>query len=174
MVRWTQNADKLLLCKILETHDLTLDFNKIVEAWREYPIPVSFILSMVLTIYLTAELFAAPCDEMPTPRAIRERIVKIKATASTAVLEEQAQTPGEAGPSAPKAKRGRKSKAKVVPPAPKSDPAADSVVTDSAPGSPGPTPSKKRKRNRTIKKKEEEPVVEKTPEPLKSESGGEK
>ncbi|KAJ5727608.1 hypothetical protein N7493_005428 [Penicillium malachiteum] len=155
-----------LLCKILETHDLSLDYNKIVEAWREHQISVFLLPFKITSIYLTPKDFAAACDEMPTPRAIKERIIKIKAMASNAVLEDQTKTTGEAGPSTPKPKRTRKPKASPqTPKSPKSAPDAESVTGSSKPG-----PSKKRKRTRRPKVKEE-PAVEKTPDPSKSENG---
>ncbi|KAJ5717467.1 hypothetical protein N7488_003113 [Penicillium malachiteum] len=131
----------MLLCKILETHDLSLDYNKIVEAWPA-------------------------CDETPTPRAIKERVFRIKTLASSAVLEDQAKATGEAGSSTPKPKCTRKPKA--APPTPKTPKSAPDA--ESADGSAEPGPTKKRKRTRKTKVKEE-PFVKKTPEPSKSEDG---
>ncbi|KAL4949646.1 hypothetical protein BDW69DRAFT_188093 [Aspergillus filifer] len=54
-VKWTAERDQLLLLKILETHDLKLDPKKVVAAW-----PSS--------------------EEKPTPRAITERLVRIRAS----------------------------------------------------------------------------------------------
>ncbi|KAL2812116.1 hypothetical protein BJX63DRAFT_432927 [Aspergillus granulosus] len=34
-VRWTPEKDQLLLLKILETHNLSVDTRKVAEAWRE-------------------------------------------------------------------------------------------------------------------------------------------
>ncbi|KAJ5634141.1 hypothetical protein N7528_001983 [Penicillium herquei] len=141
-----------LLCKILETHDLSLDCNKIVEAWRENKIPVSLIVFKTTSIYLTPNDSAAAGDEIPTPRAIKERIVKIKTLASNAVLEDPAKTTGESGPSTPKPKRTRKPKA--TPPTPKTpNPAPDAESVD---GSAEPGPPKKRKRTRKPKSEDGE------------------
>ncbi|RHZ65664.1 uncharacterized protein CDV56_107630 [Aspergillus thermomutatus] len=54
-MRWTPENDQLLLLKILETHDLSVDTNKVASAWPG-----------------TDE------NEKPTPRAIRERLVKMR------------------------------------------------------------------------------------------------
>ncbi|KAL4960317.1 uncharacterized protein BDV14DRAFT_204847 [Aspergillus stella-maris] len=53
-VKWTAERDQLLLLKILETHELKLDLKKVVAAW-----PTG--------------------EEKPTPRAITERLVRIRA-----------------------------------------------------------------------------------------------
>ncbi|KAL4943881.1 hypothetical protein BDV06DRAFT_220840 [Aspergillus oleicola] len=53
-VKWTIERDQLLLLKILETHDLKLDPKKVVAAWPSG-------------------------EEKPTPRAITERLVRIRA-----------------------------------------------------------------------------------------------
>ncbi|EPS29607.1 hypothetical protein PDE_04557 [Penicillium oxalicum 114-2] len=55
-MRWTPVADQILLVKILETHDLVLDTNKVAQAWPENT---------------GGEL-------PPTPRAVKERIAKIR------------------------------------------------------------------------------------------------
>ncbi|KAL3476807.1 hypothetical protein BJX99DRAFT_258141 [Aspergillus californicus] len=55
-VKWTPEKDQLLLLKILETHNLQVDVKKVAEAW--------------------------PNDkEKPTPRAITERLVRMRALA---------------------------------------------------------------------------------------------
>ncbi|GFF35295.1 hypothetical protein IFM61606_02852 [Aspergillus udagawae] len=54
-MRWTPENDQLLLLKILETHDLSVDTNKVASAWP-----------------------GADENEKPTPRAIRERLVKMR------------------------------------------------------------------------------------------------
>ncbi|PYH49945.1 uncharacterized protein BP01DRAFT_9941 [Aspergillus saccharolyticus JOP 1030-1] len=59
-MRWTPEADQLLLLKILETHNLSVNSKKVAEAW-----PVS------------------ANQQGPTPRAISERLVKIRNMAGT-------------------------------------------------------------------------------------------
>ncbi|KAI9814032.1 MAG: hypothetical protein M1827_003496 [Pycnora praestabilis] len=55
-VKWTPDVDQILLLKILETHDLSVDAKKVSAAW--------------------------PSDrETPTARAISERLVKIRSMA---------------------------------------------------------------------------------------------
>ncbi|GAQ11554.1 hypothetical protein ALT_8875 [Aspergillus lentulus] len=54
-MRWTPENDQLLLLKILETHDLSVDTNKVASAWP-----------------------GTDDNEKPTPRAIRERLVKMR------------------------------------------------------------------------------------------------
>ncbi|KAI9652399.1 MAG: hypothetical protein M1831_006808 [Alyxoria varia] len=53
-VKWTPELDQLLLLKILETHEIKLDAKKVIEAWP------------------------AERGEKPTPRAITERLVRIR------------------------------------------------------------------------------------------------
>ncbi|EAW08475.1 uncharacterized protein ACLA_032100 [Aspergillus clavatus NRRL 1] len=54
-MRWTSENDQLLLLKILETHELSVDSNKVAAAWP-----------------------GTDPNERPTPRAIRERLVKMR------------------------------------------------------------------------------------------------
>ncbi|KAH1272292.1 hypothetical protein KXW98_003903 [Aspergillus fumigatus] len=54
-MRWTSENDQLLLLKILETHDLSVDTNKVAAAWP-----------------------GTDDNDKPTPRAIRERLVKMR------------------------------------------------------------------------------------------------
>ncbi|KAB8216087.1 hypothetical protein BDV33DRAFT_194648 [Aspergillus novoparasiticus] len=51
-MRWTPENDQLLLLKILETHDLSVDTKRVAEAWHS--------------------------SNRPTPRAITERLVKMR------------------------------------------------------------------------------------------------
>ncbi|KAL2852503.1 hypothetical protein BJY01DRAFT_244501 [Aspergillus pseudoustus] len=53
-MRWTPEKDQLLLLKILETHNLSVDTKKVAEAWPSN-------------------------EEKPTARAITERLVKMRA-----------------------------------------------------------------------------------------------
>ncbi|KAJ9642809.1 hypothetical protein H2199_004330 [Coniosporium tulheliwenetii] len=57
-VKWSPDMDQLLLVKMMETHDLKVDANKIISAW--------------------------PTDrgDIPTARAITERLVKIRQQAT--------------------------------------------------------------------------------------------
>ncbi|PYH77548.1 hypothetical protein BO82DRAFT_358223 [Aspergillus uvarum CBS 121591] len=59
-MRWTPEADQLLLLKIVETHNLSVNYKKVAEAW-----PV------------------AEGEIPPTPRAISERLIKIRNMAGT-------------------------------------------------------------------------------------------
>ncbi|RAK74861.1 uncharacterized protein BO72DRAFT_450319 [Aspergillus fijiensis CBS 313.89] len=59
-MRWTPEADQLLLLKIVETHNLSVNYRKVAEAW-----PV------------------AAGELPPTPRAISERLVRIRNLAGT-------------------------------------------------------------------------------------------
>ncbi|KAE8419417.1 hypothetical protein BDV36DRAFT_294252 [Aspergillus pseudocaelatus] len=54
-MRWTPENDQLLLLKILETHDLSVDTKKVAEAWP-----------------------GTDSNSRPTPRAITERLVKMR------------------------------------------------------------------------------------------------
>ncbi|KAJ9485557.1 hypothetical protein VN97_g7806 [Penicillium thymicola] len=54
-VKWDSNADQTLLAKILETHDLSVDATRVAEAWP-----------------------TQDSDHKPTPRAIKERLARIK------------------------------------------------------------------------------------------------
>ncbi|KAE8140740.1 hypothetical protein BDV38DRAFT_279714 [Aspergillus pseudotamarii] len=54
-MRWTPENDQLLLLKILETHDLSVDTKKVAEAWP-----------------------GTDSSSRPTPRAITERLVKMR------------------------------------------------------------------------------------------------
>ncbi|RHZ72345.1 hypothetical protein CDV55_104519 [Aspergillus turcosus] len=54
-MRWTPENDQLLLLKILETHELSVDANKVAAAWP-----------------------GTDDNEKPTPRAIKERLVKMR------------------------------------------------------------------------------------------------
>ncbi|KAL4907443.1 hypothetical protein BDW74DRAFT_176208 [Aspergillus multicolor] len=56
-IKWTPDTDKLLLIKIIETHDLKLDAKRVADAWPG-----------------TIE-----GQDKPTPRAIQERLVRIRA-----------------------------------------------------------------------------------------------
>ncbi|PKY04742.1 hypothetical protein P168DRAFT_281119 [Aspergillus campestris IBT 28561] len=51
-VKWTPEKDQLLLLKILETHELSVDTKKVADAW--------------------------PGESRPTPRAITERLVRMR------------------------------------------------------------------------------------------------
>ncbi|OOF95897.1 hypothetical protein ASPCADRAFT_130223 [Aspergillus carbonarius ITEM 5010] len=57
-MRWTPANDQLLLLKILETHDLSVDTKRVAAAWP-----------------------ASEGEERPTPRAITERLVRMRQTA---------------------------------------------------------------------------------------------
>ncbi|OOO12907.1 hypothetical protein OAory_01006560 [Aspergillus oryzae] len=54
-MRWTPENDQLLLLKILETHDLSVDTKRVAEAWP-----------------------GTDSSNRPTPRAITERLVKMR------------------------------------------------------------------------------------------------
>ncbi|KAJ5607843.1 hypothetical protein N7537_004462 [Penicillium hordei] len=54
-VKWDSTADQTLLAKILETHDLSVDAARVAEAWP-----------------------TQDSDQKPTPRAIKERLARIK------------------------------------------------------------------------------------------------
>ncbi|KAL3461118.1 hypothetical protein BJX64DRAFT_289686 [Aspergillus heterothallicus] len=71
-MRWTPEKDQLLLLKILETHNLSVDTKKVVEAWPSH-------------------------EEKPTARAITERLVKIRAIAKSNASASGNSTPGEKG-----------------------------------------------------------------------------
>ncbi|KAJ5132987.1 hypothetical protein N7448_007145 [Penicillium atrosanguineum] len=82
-IRWTADADQTLLLKILETQDLIVDFVKVAAAWP------------------------GPAESRPTPRAIKERLFKIK--------ENARDTTGLAQPS-PSPRKGRKPATKSTTP----------------------------------------------------------
>ncbi|PTU23481.1 hypothetical protein P175DRAFT_0500040 [Aspergillus ochraceoroseus IBT 24754] len=54
-MKWTAENDQLLLLKILETHDLSVDTKRVAEAWP-----------------------SLPGQDLPTPRAITERLVRMR------------------------------------------------------------------------------------------------
>ncbi|KAI1912948.1 hypothetical protein LOZ53_001041 [Ophidiomyces ophidiicola] len=54
-IKWTPEVDQLLLLKILETHDLTVDPKKVSDAWPK-----------------------SNPNAIPTPRAISERLFRMK------------------------------------------------------------------------------------------------
>ncbi|KAJ5456282.1 hypothetical protein N7530_011556 [Penicillium desertorum] len=85
-VKWDSFADQTLLAKILETHDLALDMNKVAAAW--------------------------PGDEenRPTPRALKERINRIKEIVRAGI----APVSGTSSPVTPK-KRAPRKKANETP-----------------------------------------------------------
>ncbi|KAJ6008864.1 hypothetical protein N7522_003880 [Penicillium canescens] len=60
-IKWDATADQILLAKILEVHGLSVDFNKVAEAWSTDAL-----------------------ESKPTARAIRERIFKIRGKAKAA------------------------------------------------------------------------------------------
>ncbi|CEJ56670.1 hypothetical protein PMG11_02871 [Penicillium brasilianum] len=81
-MRWDTSADQLLLLKIVETHDISVDTNKVAAAW-----PVS-----------------PDGQPGPTARAIKERIGKLRE------LARRSGTPAAAGAS-PKRGRAKKATA---------------------------------------------------------------
>ncbi|KAJ5229269.1 hypothetical protein N7489_009977 [Penicillium chrysogenum] len=85
-VKWDAFADQTLLAKIIETHDLALDMNKVASAWPG------------------AE------ENRPTPRALKERINRIKEIVRTGT----APFAGVSSPSTPK-KRGPRKKTNETP-----------------------------------------------------------
>ncbi|MCJ1284264.1 hypothetical protein MMC26_003595 [Xylographa opegraphella] len=89
-IKWTSENDQLLLLKVLETHAISIDTKAIVAAW-----PTNN-------------------GEVPTPRAITERILKIRSLAKAAgdVASSNNSTPCKS-PCAPKPK------ASTAPTAPK-------------------------------------------------------
>ncbi|EZF73764.1 hypothetical protein H105_04412 [Trichophyton soudanense CBS 452.61] len=69
-VRWTSENDQMLLIKFIETHDISVDPKKISEAWP-----------------------AENEDARPTPRAITERIHKIRALAKATAAKNGTSAP---------------------------------------------------------------------------------
>jgi hypothetical protein len=35
-MNWTPDNDRILLLKLIETHSISVNYDKIVEAWRKY------------------------------------------------------------------------------------------------------------------------------------------
>ncbi|KAJ5584685.1 uncharacterized protein N7459_004485 [Penicillium hispanicum] len=145
-VRWTHPADQILLLKIIETHDLSVDTNKVAEAWRKSP---SSSPNQVPSIFLfnPTDLFpAGDSGSKPTPRAVKERISKIKDLFKTGALEASnvattpTSTPSKSGrgkstatPRTPKASTSRKRKrqdASTSPEVTKSDTFTSEVEED--------------------------------------------
>ncbi|KZF20562.1 hypothetical protein L228DRAFT_173902 [Xylona heveae TC161] len=97
-MKWTPDNDQLLLLKILETHDLTVDTKKIAAAW--------------------------PTDdgrEGPTARAISERLVKIRANAKAGGAGHFAvKKPGNSKPNTPRKGRAIKAEGEDTPSTPNS------------------------------------------------------
>ncbi|TPX23677.1 hypothetical protein DIZ76_013013 [Coccidioides immitis] len=73
-IKWTPENDQILLLKILETHQLSVDTKKVSEAWPQ-----------------------ADPNAIPTPRAITERLHRIK-KASKENIESLAATPKKLQP----------------------------------------------------------------------------
>ncbi|KAL4999275.1 hypothetical protein BDV10DRAFT_184438 [Aspergillus recurvatus] len=86
-MRWTPENDQLLLLKILETHDIRLDPKKVAEVWP------------------TIE-----GQDKPTPRAITERLVRMRAMVKPGNSNSVSMIGSGPGPSngSPTSKRGRK------------------------------------------------------------------
>ncbi|CAI7651638.1 unnamed protein product [Penicillium glandicola] len=82
-VKWDAPADQTLLAKILETHELSVDVAKVSEAW-----PVQ------------------EDEHRPTPRAIKERINRIKE--NIRLRNASSATPGTSNPVTPKKRTPRK------------------------------------------------------------------
>ncbi|KAJ5390879.1 uncharacterized protein N7496_001947 [Penicillium cataractarum] len=112
-MRWNPSADQLLLLKIVETHDISVDTNKVAAAWPS----------------------SADGQPGPTPRAIKERLGKLRELARRSGSHVPAGSPG---------KRGRGKKA--------SSSKSDSDAQASTP--------RKRKRQSSPKAKEEANVKE--------------
>ncbi|KMU84941.1 hypothetical protein CIHG_02724 [Coccidioides immitis H538.4] len=74
-IKWTPENDQILLVEILETHQLSVDTKKVSEAWPQ-----------------------ADPNAIPTPRAITERLHRIK-KASKENIESLAATPKKAATS---------------------------------------------------------------------------
>ncbi|KAH8431910.1 uncharacterized protein LDX57_009559 [Aspergillus melleus] len=103
-VKWTPENDQLLLLKILETHDLSVDPKRVADAWPT-------------TVENGKEI------DRPTPRAITERLVRMrKATCSSndghfsiskgnASGPSTPRRPRAAGPKTPSSRRKRPSPA---------------------------------------------------------------
>ncbi|KAI2737554.1 hypothetical protein DTO013E5_4365 [Penicillium roqueforti] len=87
-VKWDSIADQTLLAKILETHDLSVDVAKVAEAW-----PVE------------------DEDHRPTPRALKERLNKIRENVRNGNV---AAVSGPSSPVTPK-KRAPRKKANETP-----------------------------------------------------------
>ncbi|KAL4745295.1 hypothetical protein BDW72DRAFT_211535 [Aspergillus terricola var. indicus] len=86
-MKWTPEKDQLLLLKILETHDFRLDPKKVAEVWP------------------TIEN-----QDKPTPRAITERLVRIRAMVKPGKSNNSSMICSGSGSSSssPVSKRGRK------------------------------------------------------------------
>ncbi|EEP79284.1 predicted protein [Uncinocarpus reesii 1704] len=72
-IKWTSENDQILLLKILETHEMTVDTRKVAEAWPQ-----------------------GDPNAIPTPRAITERLHKIKKTAKESIKGIAGGTPKKA------------------------------------------------------------------------------
>ncbi|KAJ5676089.1 hypothetical protein N7462_008986 [Penicillium macrosclerotiorum] len=83
-VRWTAAADQTLLLKIIETHELSVDTAKVAAAWPD------------------------DAEAKPTPRAIKERISKIRELSKTSGLgiTSNTSTPSKRGRGGRKAASG--------------------------------------------------------------------
>ncbi|WEW56384.1 hypothetical protein PRK78_001827 [Emydomyces testavorans] len=83
-IKWTPENDQILLLKILETHDLTVDTKKVSEAWRMYPIP-PLSQNASRQTHLTQSPAKTDANAIPTARAITERLFKIKKSAKESI-----------------------------------------------------------------------------------------
>ncbi|OJJ43248.1 hypothetical protein ASPZODRAFT_146269 [Penicilliopsis zonata CBS 506.65] len=74
-MRWTADNDQLLLLKILETHNLSVDTKRVAAAWREYPVVT--VITVIILVKAT-DISAGSEEEKPTPRAISERLFRMR------------------------------------------------------------------------------------------------
>lgn len=89
-----------LLLKILETQDLAVDYAKVAAAWRKCH-------HSSWDSFSSNEDIAGPSETRPTPRAIKERLAKIK---------ENAKDPNNLAQPSPSPQKVRKPAAKSVTP----------------------------------------------------------
>lgn len=75
-----------LLAKILESHDLTVNVDRVAEIWGKFYLPYS--PKILINIYTDIALVDGDDEPQPTPRAIRERIFKIKKNAPKAATND--------------------------------------------------------------------------------------
>ncbi|KAI9699435.1 MAG: hypothetical protein M1836_003046 [Candelina mexicana] len=111
-MKWTSDNDQLLLLKILETHDITVKANAISAAW---PLIDSCpLLSPAKKPSLTFNPLVAKDREVPTPRAITERLVSIRKQAIKngaghfTVSSSQTKGPPRSAPTTPRKPRAPK------------------------------------------------------------------
>ncbi|KAL4763514.1 uncharacterized protein BDW70DRAFT_157928 [Aspergillus foveolatus] len=109
-MKWTPEKDQLLLLKILETHDFRLDPKRVAEVWRKSRRPFFISKSEFRPNQQTQHTATIENQDKPTPRAITERLARIRAMVKPGKSNNSSMICPRSGSSSlsPASKRGRK------------------------------------------------------------------